>query len=122
MSAVERGEVEVGEEDEAFAEVDVLLFDGLLDLDDHVGVAPDVAGVADDLCADGLVVVVGEGGKRAGVVFDEHLVAGFDEGFDACWGYAYAALVVFHFLGYADDHAFSLKSPFRLFGTSDWLE
>ena len=44
-----RSEVKVGEEDQAFAEVDVLLLDGLLDLDDHVGFAPDIAGVANDL-------------------------------------------------------------------------
>jgi len=96
--------MEVGEEDEALAEPGVLLFDGLFDLDDHVGVAPDVAGVANDFCADGLVVGVGEAGEGAGVGFYEDLVAGVYEGFDARGGDAYTALVVFDFLGYADDH------------------
>src|SRR6185437_3093833 len=45
---LERGEVEIGEEDEAVAEVVVLLLDGLLDLDDHLGGAPEVGGVAND--------------------------------------------------------------------------
>ena len=75
----QRGEVEVGEEDEAFAEVPVLLLDGLLDLDDHVGEAPDVVGGADDLGAGGLVFVVGHGGESAGVVLDENFVAGLDQ-------------------------------------------
>ena len=100
--------MEVGEEDEALAEVAVLLFDGLLDLDDHVGEAPDVVSGADDLGAGGLVVVVGEGGEGSGVVLDEDGVAGFDEGFDACGGDADAAFVVFDFLGDADDHVFPL--------------
>ena len=72
--------MEVGEEDEAFAEVLVLLFDGLLDLDDHLGEAPDVVGRADDLGAGGLVLVVGHGGERAGVMLDEDFVSGFDQG------------------------------------------
>ena len=96
--------MEVGEEDEAFAEVLVLLFDGLLDLDDHVGEAPDVVGGADDLGAGGLVLVVGHGGEGAGVGLDEDFVAGFDERFDSGGGYADAALVVFHFLGDTNDH------------------
>ncbi len=99
--------MEIGEEDEAFAEVLVLLLDGLLDLDDHLGEAPDVVGRADDLGAGGLIFVVGHGGERAGVVLDEDLVSSFDQGFYASWGYAYTALVVFHFLGYTDNHSLS---------------
>ncbi len=105
MRLADGGEVEVGEEDQAGAEVGVLLFDGLLDLDDHVGGVPDAGGVGDDFGADGLVFLVGEGGEGAGVVLDEHLVAGVDKGFGAGWGDADAAFVVFYFLGDADDHA-----------------
>jgi hypothetical protein len=64
-------------------------------------------GGADDLCASGLVFVVGHGGERSGVVLDEDFVACFDEGFDACRGYAYATLVVFHFFRYTDNHSLS---------------
>jgi hypothetical protein len=98
------GKVQVGEEDQVFAEVIILGRGGLFDLDDHVGVAPDVVGFTDDLCANGLIFVVGEGREGSGVVFDEDLVAGVDEGLYTGGGYAYAALVVFHFLGYTDDH------------------
>ena len=38
----ERGEMEISEEDEAFAEVLVFLLDGFLDLDDHFSQTPDV--------------------------------------------------------------------------------
>ena len=103
-----RREVEVGEEDEAFAEVAVLLLDGLLDLDDHVGEAPDVVGGADDLGAVGLVLVVGHGGESAGVVLDEDLVAGLDQGLDAGGSDADAALVIFYFFGNANNH---FRSP-----------
>jgi hypothetical protein len=37
-------------------------------------------------------------------VLDEDFVARVYEGSDTGGGYAYAALVVFHFLGNADDH------------------
>jgi len=40
----DRGEMQVGEEDEALAEVAVLFFDRFLDLDDHLGETPDVVG------------------------------------------------------------------------------
>ncbi len=105
-------EVEIGEEDEALAEVAVLRFDGLLDLDDHVGEAPDVVGGADDLGAGGLVFVVGHGGERSGVMLDEDLVAGFDQGFDAGGRNADAALVIFYFFGNADNHFFSTRNRF----------
>ena len=105
----ERGEMEVGEEDEAFAEVAILFVGGLLDFDDHVGEAPDVISGADDLGAGSLEVIVGEGGERAGVGLDEHLVAIFREGFDSGRGDAYAALVIFDFLGYANGHSQCLR-------------
>jgi hypothetical protein len=84
--------------------VAVLLLDGLFDLDDHVGEVPDVVGGADDLSAGGLVLVIGQGGEFAGVVFDEDGVAAGDERVDAGGGDADAAFVVFDFLGNADDH------------------
>ena len=115
MRSLSGAEVEVGEEEEAGAEVLVLLLGGLLDLDDHVGEPPDVVGGADDLGAGGLEVVVGHGGEGSGVVLDEDFVACFDEGFGARWGDADAGFVVFHFPGYTDGHceeisAFSLGS------------
>ena len=97
-------EMEVGKEDESGAEVTVLALDGFLDLDDHVGEAPDVVGRTDDLGSGGLVVVVREGGEGAGFVLDEDGVAGFYEGLDAGGGDTYAAFVVFHFLRDAYDH------------------
>ena len=100
-----RGEVEVGEEDQAGAEVGVLLFHRFLDLDDHVGGVPDAGGVGHDFGAYGEVVFVGEGREGTGVVLDEDLMAGVDKGFGAGWGDADAAFVVFYFPGDADDHA-----------------
>ena len=83
----ERGEMEVGEEDEAFAEVVVLLLDGLLDLDDHVGGAPEVVwrGRRSRRRRSG----TRRRGSRRGapaLCFDEHFVAGFGEGFDSGGG------------------------------------
>ncbi len=109
--SAERSEVEVGEEDEAFAEVAVLGLGGLFDFDDHVGEAPDVIGGADDFSAGGLEVVVGEGGECAGVGFDEDFVAAFGESFDSSRGDAYATLVIFYFFGYADNHLPCLPKP-----------
>ena len=106
VRSLERGEVEVGEEDEAFAEVLVLLFDGLLDLDDHVGEAPDVVG--------------GRrrsrrrrpGSRRRGwrrarrrCASTSTLWPASTRALDAGGGNADAALVVFDFLGYTDNHA-----------------
>ncbi len=103
----ERRKVQVGKQDEVLAEVPVLLLDGLLDLDDHLGEPPDVMGGADDLGAGRLVFVVGHRGERACVVLDENLVSCFHQGLCACWSDAYAALVVFDFLRHADNHSFS---------------
>ena len=110
---LERGEVQIGEEDEAVAEVVVLLFDGFLDLDDHLGGAPEVGGVADDLGADGLVIVVGEAGELAGVVFDEHLVAGFGERFGAGGSNADAGFVIFNLFGDTDNHSQKTSPEYR---------
>ena len=88
----------------------VLFLSGLFDFDDHVGEAPGVVGRAYDFCAGGLVFVVGEGGECTGVVLDEDFVAGLSEGVDAGGGEGYAGLVVFDFLGDADDHVVILNA------------
>ena len=97
----------IGEEHQAVAEEAIFLLDRLLHLDDHVGIAPDVVGGADDLRAGGLVFVVGEGGEFARVGFDQHLVPGLGQRLHARRGDADAALMVFDFLRHSDDHAFS---------------
>src|SRR5258708_26847333 len=109
--------MEIGEENEAFAKVPVLLLDGLLDLDDHLGETPDVMGRAYDLCARCLILVVGHGGECACLLLDENLMSGFDQGLDASWGYAYTALVILHFPGHTDNHSLSpnKQSCFRLY-------
>jgi hypothetical protein len=71
------GEVQVGEEDEVLAQPVVFLGDRLLDLHDHVGLAPHVIGRVDDACALGDVVLVGDRGPEAGALLDEHLVPVF---------------------------------------------
>ena len=52
--------MEIGEEHQALAEIDVLLLDGLLDLDHGIGLAPDVSGVPHDFGAGVLVARVGK--------------------------------------------------------------
>lgn len=71
----EGSEVEVGKENQAFAEVDVFFFDWFFDFDDHVSVAPDVVRCANDFGACGLVFVVGEGGEVAGLGLHQDGVA-----------------------------------------------
>ena len=61
-------------------------------------------GGADDLCAGGLEVVVGHGGEFAGVVLDQHGVAGGDQSVNAGRSDADAALVVLQLPGNAEDH------------------
>ncbi len=100
----ERGEVKVGKEDKARTEEDVLLLDGLFDLDDHFGVVPDFGCIAGDFGSSGLVFVVSECGEFAGVGFDEDFVPGGGEFLCSGGGDADAALVVFDFPGYSDDH------------------
>ncbi len=61
--------------------------------------------MADDLGADGLIIVVGEAGEMAGVVLDEHLVAGLGEGLGARGGDADAAFVILNLFGDTDNHS-----------------
>ena len=72
--------MKIGEEDEAFAEEDVLALDGLLDLDHHFGLAPDVTGFADDFGSGVLVIFVGKTGERTGLSFNQYFVAGLGRG------------------------------------------
>ena len=104
--------MQIGEEHEAFAEVDILRFDGLLDLDDHIGFAPDKARVADNLRAGVLVLRIEETRLRAGLRFDEDCVAGLGERFHACRSDADAGFVVLDLFRNADDHG-SLLSRFN---------
>src|SRR3984957_5287768 len=78
--------------------------DWLLDLAHQVGGGPDVVGRVDDLrpCFDEFVVVHGR--ARAGVLFDVDRVPGRDQLPHAGRGHGDPVLVVFQFLGYADDH------------------
>ncbi len=105
--------MQIGEENQAFAEVDVLRLDGLLDLDHHVGLAPGVAGVADHLRAGVLVLGVGKTGLRAGLGLDQNLVAGFGERLYASRRNANARFVVLDFFGNADDHDRCSFTSFR---------
>ena len=67
--------MQIGKQDEAFAKVGILLLDRLFDLDDRLGLAPDVAGIANDLGTGILVLGVGKAGQLASVSFDQHLVS-----------------------------------------------
>ena len=69
------GQVQVGEQHLALAHAVVLLGDRLLDLEHHLGVAPDVVGGVEDRGAGGDVLLVGDLGADAGVRLDEDLVA-----------------------------------------------
>ena len=105
-------EMQIREEDEAFAEIGVLLFDGLFDLDDRFGLTPDVAAIADDLGSSVLVVVISEAGELAGMSLDEYLVPGFSEGSNAGGSDTDARFIVFDLFGNADDHKWVLMQYF----------
>jgi hypothetical protein len=77
---------------------------GLLDLDDHVGLAPDLRGGGRDGGARGVVVLVGEADAHAGVLLDDDLVAAPGEHLDADGEHPDAVLVGLHFAGNTDDH------------------
>ena len=99
-----RRQVQVGEDHQALAEVPVLLLDGLLDLDHHLGQPPYVVGGANDLCPGGLEVVVGHGAEFARVVLHQHRMPCRNQRVNARRSNADAALVVLHFLRYANNH------------------
>ena len=99
-----RGEVEVGEQDLAFADQAVLGCERLLDLDDHLGLPVDLGRRVDDLRADGRVLLVLDPRAEAAATLDQHGVAGFDELHHHRRDGADAVLLGFDLCGYADDH------------------
>src|SRR5271167_832411 len=99
--------MEICEEDKAFAEVLILFLDRLFDLHDHLGQSPDVIGGTNDLGSCGLIFVVGHGGKRTSVMFNENLVSRFDQSLHTSWSYAYSALMVLYFLRHTNNHSLS---------------
>ena len=103
----QRRQVQIGEQRQVRAKEAVLLLDGLLHLHDHIGHAPHVVSGADDLRAGGLIVVVGEGREFARVRLHQHLMACLAQRLHARGRDPDAGLVVFDFLRYSDDHAFS---------------
>ena len=70
-----RGQVQVGEEGLALAHAVVFLGDRLLDLEDQVGGAPDLVGVAEDLRTRVGELLVGDRRAEAGAGLDEDVVA-----------------------------------------------
>jgi hypothetical protein len=98
------GEVEVGEEGQALVHPVVLLGDGLLHLEHHVGVVPDLVGAVQDLRAGRLVLAVVDLRPDPGAPLDVHVVAVGRELVHADRGDGDAVLVVLDFLGDADLH------------------
>ena len=96
--------MQIGEENQSFAEINILLFDRLLDLDDQIRFAPDIACIADDFRSGVLVVCIGKSGLRAGLRFDEDFVASFGEFFNTRWRNADPGFVVLDLFGNADNH------------------
>ena len=100
----QRRQVQIGKQHQAFAEENVLLLDGLLDLDHHLGLAPGIAGVAHNLRAGILIFGVVEARLRAGLGLHQHLVAGLGQRLHAGRSHANARFVVLDLFGNADDH------------------
>jgi hypothetical protein len=73
-----RGQVQIGEEDLPAAEPRILLFDRLLDLQDHLGGGPDLLDGREPR-ADLRVLVVAKAAARARVPLDGHPVAGLHQ-------------------------------------------
>ena len=90
--------MQVGEQHQTFAEVDIFRFDRLLDFDNGVGLAPHVPRVAHDFGARILVFVIGKSRLRAGVRFHQNLVAGIGQHLYAGGSHAYARLVILNLL------------------------
>ncbi len=84
----QRRQMQIGEQDQTFAEVDVLQLDGLLHLDDHLGLAPHKARVTDDFRAGILVLRIRESGLRACKRFDENGVTSLSKRLNARRGHA----------------------------------
>ncbi len=96
--------MKIGEQDEALAEVPVLLFDRLLDLDDHLGKPPDIVRRADDLRSGSLIFVVRHRREDTGIMLDQHLMPGLHQRLDAGRRYSHAALVILYLFWNANNH------------------
>src|SRR5579883_1763769 len=100
--------MQIGKKHKTIPKEDVLFLDWLFYFYDHVGSAHNVWG--NNLCACGLVFVVRKCGELAGAGFDQHFVSCFSERLYACGSNSDAALVVFDFLWYSNDHVSSLEN------------
>ncbi len=105
--------MQIGEENQAFAEVNVLAFDGLLDLDHHLGLAPGIARIADDLRTCILVLGIGESGLRPGLSFNQHLVASLSERFYPGGRDSDPRLIVLDLFRNADNHGCTSSQVWR---------
>src|SRR5580704_3948683 len=99
-----RREMQVREQQQIFSHARELGRDRLLDLDDHVGLAPNLVGRRDDLRARGDVRLVGDRRADARVVLDQNGVAALLEDRDAGWSHADAIFLSLDLFGDADAH------------------
>ena len=104
------GQVEVGEQHQALAEVRVLGGDGLLDLHDHVGPAPNGGRVLDEAGAGLGVFGVRDAGADARAVLHQDGVALPGELVDAGGRHGDPEFVVLDLLGNTNDHNFRPKN------------
>jgi hypothetical protein len=100
------GEVEVGEDDLALADLPDFLGQRFLHLADQIGLGPDLVGGVDDGCAERVILFVGQAAAGAGAAFDQHGVAGLAKLLDAGGCHCNAILIRLNFLGNADDHPY----------------
>ena len=100
------GEVEVGEQGQALTQAVVLLGHRLLDLHDHVRLAPHVVGGVEDRGALRDVLLVGDRGAEAGTLLDEHVVTATHELVHPHGGDADPELVVLDLAGDPDLHGY----------------
>ena len=98
------GQVQVREQDQALAEAVVFGLDRFLDLQHHVGAAPNVVGLGDDLGTGDRVFLIRDAGAQASAALNENLVAVGAEFVDARCRDGDAELVVLDLFGYTDDH------------------
>ena len=98
------GQVKVGEQNQALAQPVVLLGDRLLDLEHHVGVAPDLVGSVEQLRPGGLELSVVIDDPTPARTLDEDLVTALDELVHADGRDRHPVLVVLDFLRDADLH------------------
>ena len=97
--------MEISEKDQTGTQQRKLGLLRLLDLHDHVGLAPDFFGAVDDGRAGGLIVGVGETAAAAGIFLNQYLMVARDESGDSGRRDGDAVFFGFDFFGHADDHA-----------------